>query len=98
MVTAHLKRFAANLRARARPQRGRCSLRASHRPPGADMEARGWAIWVQWGLWVFLMTLIMGWLGRTRDRARPAAEAGHLAHPRSVLIIGVVCTVLFVGL
>ena len=55
-----------------------------------------WAVVLQWTLWLALMTVVMRWLGRTRERQTDAG-AGTLAHPRSTLIIGLVCTGFFLA-
>lgn len=47
----------------------------------------------QWVIWIALMSLVMGWLGRSRMHR--AGEAGVLRHPWSVLVIGVVVGGLF---
>ncbi len=52
---------------------------------------------MQWAVWAVLMTAVMGWLARSRQRPRPASEAGYLAHPSSTLIVGVAIFVLFAG-
>ena len=54
--------------------------------------------WLQWTLWAVLMSLVMGWVGRSRGRARPAAAARRLQHPTSTLIIGVVCFLFFAAI
>lgn len=54
-----------------------------------------WATFVQWTLWGIAMAAVGGWLGRARMKARPMAESRVLVHPRSTLIIGVACTVIF---
>lgn len=54
-----------------------------------------WSAAVQWGLWAVLMTIVMGWLAGSRAQD-PAAQSGKaLVHPRTTLIIGLVCTGLF---
>jgi hypothetical protein len=50
-----------------------------------------WSHVAQWGLWLGIMTLVMGWLGRSRQRPRPAGHECELAHPPSTLIMGLVC-------
>jgi hypothetical protein len=55
-----------------------------------------WAVILQWTLWLVLMTAVMRWLGRTRERQADDGT-GTLAHPRSTLIIGVVCTAFFLA-
>lgn len=47
--------------------------------------------------WIVAMALTMRWLGRSRLRARPAAQARQLMHPVSILVIGIVGTVFFLG-
>jgi len=56
-----------------------------------------WSIALQWVLWAAAMGAIMAWLARSRTRARPAADAQRLVHPRSTLIIGLACSLLFSG-
>jgi hypothetical protein len=43
------------------------------------------------------MTLVMGWVARSRNRARPVAEARLLRHPPSTLIIGMAGFIFFFG-
>jgi len=63
------------------------------------MENRAWWITpLQWTLWVVVMSIVMGWLGRSRFRARPASQANRLAHPPGTLIVGLLCFALFAGL
>jgi hypothetical protein len=57
-----------------------------------------WADALQWGLWAVAMFAVMGWLARSRSGVRPQSEAGALVHPRSTLIIGLVCTGFFLTL
>lgn len=45
--------------------------------------------------WVVSMTLIMRWLARGRHRA--AAAGGRVQHHAGSLVVGVICTLLFVG-
>ncbi|KFI08357.1 hypothetical protein [Massilia sp. BSC265] len=47
--------------------------------------------------WVVSMTLIMRWLARGRHRAAPAAAGGRVQHHARFLVIGVICTLFFVG-
>jgi hypothetical protein len=54
-----------------------------------------WATALQWGLWALVMAAVMGWLARTRARPRPPEERHTLAHPRSTLVIGLVCVCFF---
>ncbi len=57
-----------------------------------------WSIALQWGLWFVLMSVIMGWLGRSRLRGRSESESRWLKHPPSTLVIGAICLALFGGL
>ena len=56
-----------------------------------------WAMTLQWALWSLWMTAMMSWLGRSRLRRRSSADANTLYHPRSTLILGVACLVVFVA-
>ncbi len=56
------------------------------------MSESFWAPAVQWGAWFVVMSLVMGWLGWSRTRARPNSEMGRLAQPISILILGVICS------
>lgn len=53
---------------------------------------------IKWLVWVVGMALVMGWVSRSRSRARPPYQAGVLVQPTSILIIGVVSAVFFFGL
>jgi hypothetical protein len=44
------------------------------------------------------MAVIMGWLARTRTRPRAPQETHTLAHPRSTLVVGLVCAGFFLTL
>jgi hypothetical protein len=57
-----------------------------------------WGTTIQWSLWAVAMTLVMGWLGKSRHRPRPTADQRVLAHPPSTLIMGLVCFVFFAGI
>jgi hypothetical protein len=61
------------------------------------MDGRWWTAPLQWGLWFLLMSLIMGWIARSRLRARPASEAGRLTHTLGMFVVGLVCFVVFAG-
>ena len=56
-----------------------------------------WALVLQWTLWLALMTMVMRWVGRTREPPAGTHSSGTLAHPRSTLIIGLVCTGFFLA-
>ena len=45
---------------------------------------------LQWTIWGLLMSLIMGWMARSRMRSRAAASTFRLNHSLSTLIIGLV--------
>lgn len=51
---------------------------------------------VQWGLWVVVMSIVMGWLARARRPAAVTERGRVLAHPPTTLVVGVVCTGFFV--
>ncbi len=53
---------------------------------------------VQWIVWFVLMTLVMGWLARSRSRIRAASDNALLYHPTSTLIVGLVTGGLFLGI
>ena len=60
------------------------------------MTTRPW--WIsalQWVLWAVVMSAVMGWLARTRTGPRAPHDARTLAHPRSTLIVGLVCVGFF---
>ncbi|HXH81439.1 MAG TPA: PH domain-containing protein [Candidatus Tectomicrobia bacterium] len=61
-------------------------------------ERPWWGIALQAVLWMAAMSLVMGWLGRSRFRARRMAAPGTLEHPPSTLIVGVLCFGLFAGM
>src|SRR4029077_8897864 len=54
--------------------------------------------WLQWTLWTIIMSLIMGWVARSRRQPRAAGYARRLQHPPSTLIIGLVCFLFFAGI
>ena len=57
-----------------------------------------WPPVIRWGVWLVLMMVVMGWVARSRLRARPTANAHRLAHPPSTLIIGLVVFTFFAGI
>jgi len=57
-----------------------------------------WAHGLQWGLWAVCMSLVMGWLGRSRKRAAVRTGDGQLQHPVGILIVGLVCAAFFTAL
>lgn len=62
------------------------------------MNEPWWASAVQWTVWGILMALVMGWVARSRLKARPQADSRRLVHPPSTLIIGLVVFVFFAGI
>ena len=57
-----------------------------------------WAQVLFWGLWFALMSLVMGWMARSRQRPRSGGQPGVLEYPRSVFIVGLVCSGFFLAL
>ena len=55
-------------------------------------------VWLQWMLWGLLMSLVMGWVARSRNRPRAAGSAQRLQHPISTLVIGLSCFLLFAAI
>jgi hypothetical protein len=49
-------------------------------------------------IWVVLMAIVMRWVSRSRIRATGDAPIGEMAHPKSTLVTGLVCTAFFVTL
>jgi hypothetical protein len=44
------------------------------------------------------MSVVMGWLARTRTSPRQTSQASSLAHPRSTLVVGLICAGFFLTL
>lgn len=61
-------------------------------------DSTSWTTALQWALWAVVMALVMGWLGRSRFRARPVSDARKLAHPPSTLIVGLISFAFFAGI
>lgn len=57
-----------------------------------------WVGVIHWGLWAAAMTLIMGWIARSRARPRRQHDSRLLYHPMSTLIVGVLGVVFFSGI
>ena len=52
------------------------------------MSGQAWIHIVQWTIWGILMTIVMGWVARSRLKTRPPSDLQRLVHPPSTLIIG----------
>ena len=60
---------------------------------------RGWLpTIIQWTIWAVLMSLVVGWLAKSRLKARRNPESRRLTHPPSTLMIGLVGLLFFGGL
>ena len=55
-------------------------------------------VWLQWTLWGLLMSLVMGWVARSRSRPGHAGSGQRLQHPTSTLVIGLACFLLFAAI
>jgi Bacterial PH domain len=53
---------------------------------------------LQWVIWGIVMSAIVGWLAKSRLKARRDANSRHLAHPGSTLLIGLVGFLFFASL
>lgn len=62
------------------------------------MTRNWWMPIVQWALWGLAMTIVMGWVARSRLRERPDSERYTLRHPVSTLVIGIVGVAFFFGI
>lgn len=62
------------------------------------MSREWWVPIVQWTVWGLLMAVAMGWMARSRSRARPASERCTLRHPPSTLVFGVAGAAFFFGI
>jgi hypothetical protein len=65
---------------------------------GSAIAVENHSVWLQWMLWGLLMSLVMGWVARSRSRPRPTGSAQHLQHPTSTLVIGVACFLFFAAI
>jgi hypothetical protein len=55
-----------------------------------------WAPLAQWGLWLVLMSLVMGWLARSRRQPAARTASGEVLQlPKALLAIGLVAVVFF---
>lgn len=57
-----------------------------------------WIPVVKATLWGIAMTVVMGWVARSRFSKPPVSDAGTLAHPISTLVIGLVVVLFFGGI
>lgn len=62
------------------------------------MDKSWWSIVIQWTLWAVTMSLVMGWIGKTRIKKRSPRDANKLCHPISTLIMGLVGFIFFAAL
>ncbi len=57
-----------------------------------------WSHALQWTVWGIVMSLVMGWLGKTRLREpERTADGVVLRNPASMLVIGLLCVIFFFG-
>jgi len=54
--------------------------------------------WLQWMLWGLLMSLVMGWVARSRGRPGHVGSHPRLQHPTSTLVIGLAGFLLFTAI
>jgi hypothetical protein len=57
-----------------------------------------WVPAVQWTIWGIVMTVVMGWVAKSRLKTRSPSDLQQLIHPPSTLIIGVVVFLFFAGI
>lgn len=50
---------------------------------------------IQWTIWGIAMSLVMGWLGKSRLKKRHPDMRRHLHAPLGILIVGLVCFLFF---
>ncbi len=62
------------------------------------MNREWWEPILHWTLWGIAMTVVMGWIARSRTKLRPQGEQSMLKHPSSTLVLGLVCAVFFFAL
>jgi hypothetical protein len=70
----------------------------SLRSEGLHVAGEWWVQIVQWALFGLAMTLVMGWVARSRFRKRLDSDARTLAHPVSTLVIGLIGVTFFGGI
>lgn len=59
------------------------------------MQHSAWEPVIRWGVWLVIMAIVMGALGRSRLKQRPPSESDELRQPVAILWVGVVCTLMF---
>jgi hypothetical protein len=62
------------------------------------MDQPWWVPAVQWTIWGIVMTVVMGWVAKSRLKTRSPSDLQQLIHPPSTLIIGVVVFLFFAGI
>lgn len=62
------------------------------------MSQQGIASIVQWAAGAILMTLVMGWVARSRFKPRRPSDLRRLVHPISTLIIGLIGFIFFASI
>jgi len=68
-----------------------------HIPDLVAMDPRSNS-WLQWTLWAIIMSLVMGWVARSRRRPTLGDNARRLQHPPSTLIIGLASFLFFAAI
>src|SRR5262245_52179168 len=63
-----------------------------------QMNHSWWQPILRWAIWTIVMSLIVGWLARSRLKARRNSDTRRLIHPPTTLIIGMSGFVFFAGL
>jgi hypothetical protein len=56
-----------------------------------------WVRILKGAVWIVAMTIVMGWIARSRTKDRKNKNPNTLTPPRSLLIIGLICFLLFGG-
>jgi len=62
------------------------------------MQRDWWIPIVQWTLWGIAMSIVMGWVARSRMKSRPDQPGADLRHSVSTLILGLIGLVFFAGI
>jgi hypothetical protein len=61
------------------------------------MSRDWWVPILQWTFWGIAMSVVMGWMAKSRMKSRPQAQKPMLKHPPSTLVLGLVCTIFFLA-